>query len=157
MVRYAVYFTNRKGGRSCLFKWSKPLFVKDIYTTINKQHYSFMKRKKASLFQELKHQRTQQGTWFRKVCEREKDEKNSCQKAANSDVVGAQPFMTTSFQPMALSQGFVSTLIIVSSPNTNPSFGKQSCEFLKIHKLKKKRPSSRKNIAHAQQRDMLKC
>jgi len=86
-----------------------------------------------------------------------KGRKDSCQKAANSNVVGAQLFRTTGSQPMALFQGFVSILIIVSSQNTNPSFGKQSYEFLKIHKLKKKRPSSRKNIAHAQQRDLMKC
>ena len=58
--------------------------------------------------------------------------------AANSDVVGAHPFMTPGFQQMSLCQGFVSTLIIVSSPNTTPNFGKQGFGFQNIQKLKRK-------------------
>uniref|UniRef100_M1BIK9 Uncharacterized protein n=1 Tax=Solanum tuberosum TaxID=4113 RepID=M1BIK9_SOLTU len=107
LVRCAAYFTNRKGRRSCLFKWSKPVLVTDIHN--NKQTTLVIQeeRKLASLFQELKEQRTQQRTWSRKVCIREKDEKT----VVNSDVVGAQLFMTAGSQPIASSQGFVSTLI----------------------------------------------
>ena len=50
LVRCATYFTNRKGGHSCLFKWSKSVLVTDIYN--NKQTTLFIQKEReiASLF-----------------------------------------------------------------------------------------------------------
>jgi len=50
LVRCSAYFTNKKGGQSYLFKWSKYVLVTDIYN--NKQTTLFIQeeRKLASIF-----------------------------------------------------------------------------------------------------------